>query len=128
MNNIQIEKNDKYVFRIVKGLIISFLVSLISIFIFALTLSYTSLSEGVIPITIIILTFVSVLIGSVITTRKASRNGMINGGIIGACYVIFIYILSSILNTGFQLNLYSILMIIAGIIAGLIGGIIGINS
>lgn len=128
MNNIQIEKTNNGILRITKGLIISFFISLISIFILALILTYSSISEKIIPITIMILTFISVLIGSVISTRKVSKNGMLNGGMIGGCYVIFLYLISSILNTGFQLNLYSILMIIVGMVAGLIGGIIGINS
>lgn len=128
MNNTQIEKNNNGILRVTKGLIISFIITLISIFILALILTYSSISEEIIPITITILTFISILIGSVISTRKVSKNGMINGGIIGGCYIIFIYIISSILNTGFKLNLYSILMIIVGIVAGLIGGIIGVNS
>ena len=53
---------------------------------------------------------------------------MINGGAIGGIYVLLLYLISSIINTGFDLNVYTIVMIVLGIIAGLIGGIIGINS
>ena len=49
-------------------------------------------------------------------------------GIIGGTYVILLYLISSILNTGFNLNIYTVLMIIAGIISGIIGGIIGVNT
>ena len=38
-----------------------------------------------------------------------------------------LYIISSIVQTGFSLNMYSIVMIIASIIAGMIGGIMGVN-
>ena len=60
--------------------------------------------------------------------RKVSNNGMINGAIIGGTYVMLLYLISSILNTGFGLNVYTIIMVIAGIISGIIGGIIGVNS
>lgn len=128
MNNVQIERNNGGILKITKGVVVSFIVTLISIFIFALILTYSNISEKIIPISIIILTFISVLIGSIISTRKINKNGMLNGGIIGGIYGIFLYLISSMINTGFQLNIYTILMVIAGIIAGLIGGIVGINS
>lgn len=120
-------KTNIYI-RLLKGLGISFAATLIGIFIFALLLTYTNIPEKIIPITVIGISFISILIGSTISTRKISKNGMINGGIIGAIYVVFLYLISSIVNTGFSINIYTILMIIAGIIAGLLGGIIGINS
>lgn len=128
MNNVQIEKTDNIAIKISKGLIISFIVSLISIFIFAILLAYTNISDSIIPIVIVFLTFVSILIGSIISMRKVSKNGLINGAIIGGTYVLLLYLISSILNTGFTFNIYTVIMIIAGIISGIIGGIIGINS
>lgn len=128
MNNVQIEKNNTGILRITKGLSISFIISLVSIFIFSVILTYSNISEGIIPIAIIVLTFISIFVGAIISTRKVNKNGMLNGGIIGGIYVLLLYLISSIINTGFNINIYTILMIILGIIAGLIGGIVGINS
>ena len=128
MNNIKIETSNNNIIRIFKGLIFSFIITLISIFVFAILLTYTNISENIIPIVIIILTFISILIGSIMAVKKISRNGMLNGGIIGGGYVVLIYLISSILNTGFSLNVYTIIMIIAGITSGIIGGIIGVNT
>lgn len=128
MNNIQIEKTDSIFIKISKGLMISFIVSLISIFIFSILLAYTNISDSIIPIVIVFLTFVSILIGSIISMRKVSKNGLINGAIIGGTYVVLLYLISSILNTGFTFNIYTIIMIISGIISGIIGGIVGVNS
>lgn len=128
MNNVQIEKNDNRMLRIAKGLTIAVIITLITILLFSIILTYSTISENIIPIAIIILTFISIFIGAIISTRNVNKNGMINGGIIGGTYMILLYFISSILNTGFSLNGYSIIMIISGIIAGLIGGIIGINS
>lgn len=127
MENIRTEKNDNITFKLGKGLVISFLITLISVFLFAILLTCTDISENVIPVSIIILTCVSILIGSLISTKRIRRNGMINGGIIGGIYVITLYIISSILNTGFYVNIHTVLMLVLGIVAGLIGGIIGIN-
>lgn len=128
MNNIQIEKTNNTAIKIVKGLAISFIVTLITIFIFSVLLTYTNISESIIPTVIIILTFVSILIGSIISMKKTSKNGLINGAIIGGSYVVLLYLISSFLNTGFALNAYTIGMIIAGIISGIIGGIIAVNT
>ena len=114
--------------KILKGLFISFCITLIGILIFSIVLTYSNISETTVPIVIIAISFVSILIGSTILTRKISKNGMVNGGIIGGIYIIMIYSISSIISGNFALNMYSIIMIILGILAGLIGGILGINS
>ena len=126
MNNVQVE--TKISVKIAKGILISFLVTLISLFIFSLLLTYTNISERIIPVCIIILTFISILLGTIISMRKLKKNGLINGAIIGGIYVIFLYLVSSILNTGFTMNVYTIIMIIAGMISGVIGGIIAVNT
>lgn len=128
MNNIQVEKSNSIASKIAKGLLISFLVTLVTIFIFSILLTYTNISESIIPTVIIVLTFISILIGAIISMKKTSKNGLINGGIIGGTYVVLLYLISSFLNTGFSLNAYTIGMIIAGIIAGIIGGIIAVNT
>lgn len=128
MNNVKVETSNSNIANIFKGLMFSFLITLISVFLFSIILTYTNISEKIIPIVIITLTFISILIGTMIGIRKISENGMLNGAIIGGAYVILLYLISSILNTGFTLNIYTIFMIIAGIISGIIGGIIGVNT
>lgn len=128
MNTIQIEKTNNMVIKVSKGIMISILITLISIFVFSVLLTYTNLSENIIPIVIIILTFCSILVGTIISMRKVTKNGMVNGAIIGGTYVIVLYLISSILNTGFNFNIYTIIMLIAGILSGIIGGIIAVNT
>ena len=128
MNNMKIENVAAAgLAKILKGLMFSFVITLISIFLFSGILTYTNISEKTIPIVIIILTFASILIGTIIGTKNIRKKGMLNGAIIGAGYVIILYLISSILNTGFGLNIYTILIMIIGTISGIIGGIIGIN-
>jgi len=52
---------------------------------------------------------------------------MINGAIIGGSYILILYLISSILNWKFGLNIQSIIMIVVGMIFGILGGIIGVN-
>ena len=126
MNDVQVDNN--VVMKIVKGLGISLISTLITIFLFSLILSYTNISKNIIPIVVIGLTFVSILLGSIISMKKETKNGLIKGAIIGGIYVVLLYLISSFLNTGFALNGYTIGMIVAGIVSGIIGGIIGVNT
>lgn len=127
MNDFQNEKTDNVIMKIGKGVSISFIITLITIFIFSMILTYTDVSESIIPISIVIFTFISILIGSIISMRHVSKNGLINGAIIGSTYVLLLYFISSILNTGFSFNIYTVIMLITGIISGIVGGIIGVN-
>ena len=126
MNNVQVETNISI--KIGKGILISFIVTLISLYIFSLLLTYTNISERIIPVCIIILTFISILLGTIISMRKTKKNGLINGAIIGGIYIILLYLISSVLNTGFAMNIYTIIMIFAGMVSGIVGGIIAVNT
>lgn len=128
MNKIQVEETpSNTITKIAKGVVISFFIILISVFIFSIILTYSNLSESIIPMVIIILTFFSIFVGTLISTKNISKNGMRNGAIIGGTHVILLYLISSLLNTGFSINVYTIIMIISGIISGIIGGVIGVN-
>lgn len=112
---------------IFKGIIVSFALTLISLFILALILTYTNVQDTIVPLATIIITAISILIGSSISTIKIKRNGIINGGIVGVIYILTIYLTSSIVEVGFTLGLKSVIMIIIGIMSGIIGGIVGVN-
>lgn len=124
VNDSEFKKN---VIRILKGSITAIILTLILLFILALVLTYTSVQENVINPVLIVISGIGVLIGSSISTLRIKKNGMINGCFVGLIYILSIYLISSIIRTGFALNLYSIIMIIICIITGAIGGIIGVN-
>ncbi len=118
---------SKNTMRIVKGSVMAIIVSLILLVIFALLLTYTSIQENTIAPVIIIISAISILLGSSISTLKIKKNGLLNGGLVGFTYIITMYLLSSITGSGFSINVYSIIMMSVCIITGMIGGIIGVN-
>lgn len=124
MNKINLNNN---IIKVIKGSIISFLISIILLFIFASLLVYTSLQETTIKPVVIIISIVSILIGSSLSSIKIKKNGIINGALVGFIYIITLYILSSISFIGFNLNMYSIIIMIGAILSGMVGGIIGVN-
>ncbi len=121
------EKNNIFI-NIIKGVLISLVFTFISLFIFSCLLTYTNISENLMQPVVIVITGISILIGSSIGNRKTTKNGIINGAIVGIIYILAIYIISSIVNGGnFALNMQSCIMMGIGILGGIIGGIIGVN-
>lgn len=82
MENSEVSKNTNLI-NILKGLGIALITNFIFLLILAIILTYTNVSESVINPTIIIITAISILIGSSISNMKIKKNGLINGGVIG---------------------------------------------
>lgn len=124
INKINLNNN---IVKVIKGSIIAFLISIMLLFIFASLLVYTNIQENTIKPVVIIISIISILVGSSLSSIKIKRKGIVNGALVGTIYIMVIYILSSICFVGFELNLKSIIMIISSIISGMIGGVIGVN-
>lgn len=114
--------------QIIKGVAISLIFTFIFLFIFSILLTYTNISENFTTPFIIVITAISIFIGSSVGNIKLQKSGLLNGGLIGGIYLLSIYLISGIINQNFSLNLQSIILIIAGMICGMLGGIIGVNK
>lgn len=119
---------EKNINNIAKGVGIALLATFILLIIFAAILTYTQISESIMNPVIIVITAISILIGSSIGNVKIKKNGLVNGALIGGIYIFIIYLISSILNWKFGLEIQSIIMIAVGMIFGILGGIIGVNK
>ena len=62
--------------KIIKGVIISIVFTVIALTVFAVLLRYTNLSERLIQPVVITVTGISILLGSFFATRKMKKNGM----------------------------------------------------
>lgn len=120
-------KNSSII-NILKGVCISIGLTLVLLLIFAIILTYTNVKEDTITPVIIVVTALSIIIGSSIANMKISKNGILNGAIIGIIYLLIIYLISSFMNNKFELTGISFVMIVASIICGILGGIIGVNK
>lgn len=129
-DNIIIEESEfkKNLVRIIKGSLFAIIISIILLLIFAILLCYTGLPESTMLPVILVITGISILIGSMISARKIKKNGILNGGMVGIIYIVVLYLISSLFLAGFNLTFNSFIMIIIGIIIGMVGGIIGVNT
>ena len=115
------------IIRIIKGSLLAIIISVIFLTIFAVLLTYTSLSENSITPVVLAIVGLSILMGSYLSTKKIQQKGILNGAIVGIIYMLILYIVSSVILMDFSLNVSSFIMIGCGIVAGIIGGIIGVN-
>lgn len=125
-NNIR--ETGENIKKILKGSAFSIIITLIGLLIYSIILSYTSVAESTMPTIIIIITGISILIGSTISTSNIKKNGIVNGMLVGLIYITLIYLLSSIITGKFSLNTNSMIMIITSVLTGALGGIIGVNK
>ena len=118
---------DKNIVKVIMGSLISLLITIIALLVVSIILTYTDVSENIITVSVIVISALSILIGSIISAVNIKKNGIINGALVGFIYMITIYLLSSIFIAGFNVNMQSIIMIVVSIFAGMLGGIIGVN-
>ena len=121
------DKMNKNAIRVMKGSVLAIVISLVLLLIYASVLTYTNISETTMTPVVITIAGISILMGSSISSFKIKKQGMLNGALVGLIYMLFIYILSSSMITGFTLETKTIVMIGVGIVAGMVGGIIGVN-
>ena len=118
---------NKVIKNVIKGTIISIVTTLLLFLVFAALLTYTNISETTIFPVIVVITGISILLGSSLGNIKIRKNGLLNGGLIGLIYILVLYFISSCFIGEFSLNSNSFILIIAAILAGMLGGIIGVN-
>ena len=121
------ESNKGIVKNIFKGIGIAMIFTVICLLIFSFILTYTNISESTITPVIIVVTAISILIGSSVGNNKIKKNGILNGALVGGGYILILYLISSLLNVRFSLNVQSAIMIMVGIVFGILGGIIRVN-
>ena len=117
----------KSIRNIIIGIGEAFLVTLVALSLVVVILTYSNVSEEIAEPLILIISAVSILIGSFLQNKKLHKNGLLNGIIIAIAYFFILYIISSILTGNFGLSIKSLIMIIIGVICGIAGGILGVN-
>lgn len=110
-----------------KGLVISFIFTLVLFFLFSIVLRFTNVSDSAIPGIVLLISIISILCGAAVCTKNASNQGWLWGSCIGGAYALILYIISSLTLTGFSFPLSTFYLLLGYVAIGAIGGIVGIN-
>ena len=77
---------------IFKGTAIALGATFVLLLIFSIVLAYTNVSESTITPVIIVVTAISILVGSSIGNMKIKKNGILNGALVGRnIYINFVF-------------------------------------
>lgn len=110
-----------------KSLGICFGASFILIMLYALVLSFTSMSDSSMNMTIQIIMIVSITISSIYGGKKILKKGWLFGIVLGLVFTLLLVPLGMCFGQNLSLDKYFAAKMLMGSSVGLIGGIIGIN-
>jgi len=127
-SQIKATLNDHISFRgVVKGIIVSYLITVPAFMIFALILNNSDYSEKYISPVVFITTIIGIILAGSTATRGVKNKGWLNGSIVGVIYMFVLYLAGGVVFQDFTVDRHIITMFFIGILSGAIGGIIGIN-
>jgi putative membrane protein (TIGR04086 family) len=110
-----------------KSLGICFAASFILIMLYALILSFTSMSDSTMKMTIQIIMIVSITVSSIYGGRKVSRKGWLFGIVLGLVFTFLLVPLGMGFGQELSLDRFLLAKVLMGGAVGLIGGVIGVN-
>lgn len=116
----------KLIFRYIKALMLSLIITFASIILFAFVIKWTNLNDSVISPVNLVIKAGSVFVGAFAFT-KGQKNGLFKGFIFAVLYTLVAFVIFSSLIGDFVLGLGIVLDIAFTGIVGAIAGIVGAN-
>ena len=112
----------------VKSVLSSYIVSIVLLFIAAVVITATPMSDFGIGICVNVITALSLIVCGFLVSRKARSRGLLNGAGAGLLYTVLLYVIGSLVTQDFSLGMSTVTALSLGVICGGIGGVMGINS
>lgn len=121
-----VKLNKKDFFEIIKGVIFSLIISVLTVIVFAIIVKFANLSSKTVEIVNIALKIISILTGTLLAVGSG-RQGLFKGGIIGLLFVLVSYLVFSLINGSFSVNPLTVFDVIFCLVAGLLSGVFAVN-
>ncbi|PAB60895.1 TIGR04086 family membrane protein [Anaeromicrobium sediminis] len=118
---------EKFFWTYVKGIFMACMLMLIMFVLLALLITYTSVSESIIPIAATISLLITAMINGMYVAGKRKKKGWLNGIIAGIIYMLVILFLSWVFMKEFKLSISILYKSIMALASSSIGGMIGVN-
>lgn len=123
-------KTEKYnpFIAIIKGLIISYGLTLIVMLILSLLITYTSLTQECTTSVALITTGVAVFVCGFKSAKAIGSKGWLWGIISGLLYMGIMFIIGFSVYDEYNIGTKALLMLAIAVAGGVIGGILGVNK
>ena len=123
------DENDKNITYMVmlKSLLICFIISFVMILIYALILSFSSISDASMSKVTQTILIISVAIASAYGGKKTRRRGWLFGSALGLIFTILLIPFGMAIGQAFAIDVLFVAKMLVTAAVGAIGGIIGVN-
>lgn len=115
------------ILQLLKGSFWALSCALLCILVFAFIIKYTSISTSAIQPINQVIKGLSILVGCFVFGKKVNTKGYLWGAVIGVLFTILAFIVFSILDGSFSINLNFLTDLVFGAIMGAFAGIICIS-
>ena len=115
------------VLALIKGILVSYILTLIVFFVFALLITYTEVSEKHLYTVIRVTTAVVCILCGLITAGSAKKGGLLWGIFAGIIYVVIMCVIGFVLIPQYSITSKFSVSLIVAVAGGGLGGVIGIN-
>lgn len=120
-------ENQKYFKNIIKGVMISIILTMLLLLILSFIMMIFELSEGNYNLIFGIVSSISLAVGAVIAAKYNQSKGWLTGLTIGLIFFIFLLFLSSLINGGFSLEKQEFYRLLINLSIGTVAGMLGVN-
>ncbi|MEW9121272.1 MAG: TIGR04086 family membrane protein [Thermotaleaceae bacterium] len=110
-----------------RGIIAAYIFSLVVFFVMAILITYTNMSESIMPTATSIVLVISIIISGTYSGRKLKRRGWLNGAFTGLIYILLMFVVGWMFLDGFTFDRWALYRAITALVSGGIGGMIGVN-
>ena len=113
--------------KIMKGVIFALIITLIGVFLLSLAMVFFDIGPSTNVIINIIITVISVFLGTIYSAKAINRNGWIVGFFVALGYLLCIFVFYAVLNGGVELTINDLYRTIMALAVGIFSGMVGIN-
>lgn len=110
-----------------KGVLISYVISMILLLAVSAVAVYAAMNDGQIRIAVNVVTALSLIVCGFHAARKARRMGLVNGAVAGLIYAVLLYLIGCAVAQQVIFSFSTVTTLILGFVCGGLGGIMGIN-
>ena len=120
------EKSSKYLIML-RALLVCFITAFIMILVYALLLSFSSISDASMSKVTQTILIISVAISSAYGGKKIGERGWLFGALLGLIFAVLLIPFGMAFGQVLTLDIYLIAKLLVSAVVGAIGGIIGVN-
>ncbi|HAH96866.1 MAG TPA: TIGR04086 family membrane protein [Firmicutes bacterium] len=127
MKDNAVRENSSTIGAIVRGLFISLLFGVVVLILFTIVLSVMGARPTDVPMTIVLLSYVTALFGSITAGRHSPNRGWLAGGLTGALFMILLLLFFAMIPESVLSWPLALLRIACAFPVGALGGMLGVN-